>query len=234
MNDATVFSIFSRCFIMTDRDEWEALSTGGFWEEFLSGVRGLLQNDRPIGLASASIKQIRRGEPFSEFLAEPEVRALFAPPSFEGKRNFAARHFTGGLPCSAPPVESLHTTWSKSGDGAFAGRTGLYMGDAAVYMNDLANSMGIDIPPRFASTPDHLAVELEFISLMLDAGMTKEARSFCIERLEWLGSYRSKLIAIGVPALFYLAIVDLLIGIRERQEAIATVKNASSPHGASI
>ncbi len=221
MNDAQVFSTFACCFAPIERSAWDAVRNDASWQEFLSGTRSLLQDERPLGAPTPPIGRARRTEPFSDFLAEAEVRALYLPPTFDEKSAFAARHFTGGLPQSAVPVESLYTTWSKPGRGPFAGRTGLYMADTAVYMSDLARSMGIEIPPACAATPDHLAVELEFIAFMLDADMTNEARTFCIERLGWLGAYRAKLIALGDEARFYLALVDALIGIHARQMALA-------------
>lgn len=221
MNDALTFATFACCFAPVERDEWNAIRADASWSDFLSGARSLLQDERPLGATLPPIGRARRGEPLSDFLAETEVRALFTPPTYDEKTSFSARHFTGGLPQSAVPVESLYTTWSKPGNGPFAGRTGLYMGDAALYMRDLTRSMGILIPDEFASTPDHLAVELDLIATMLDAGMAHEAQTFCIERLAWLGSYRAKLMALGDTALFYLALVDVLIGIRARQEALS-------------
>lgn len=220
MNDASVFATFARCFAPMERGEWDALRSDAMWSEFLSGVRSLLQDERTVGAALPPIGRARRGEPLSDFLTETEVRALFLPPSHEEKEAFAARHFTGGLPQSALPVESLYTPWSKPGDGPFAGRTGLYMGDSALYMRDLARSMGIEIPDEFASTPDHLAVELELLALMLDEGANEEAHTFCVERLAWLGSYRTKLMTLGADATFYLALVDALIGIHARQASM--------------
>lgn len=221
MNDAMTFATFACCFAPVERDEWNAIRADASWSDFLSGARSLLQDERPLGITPPPIGRARRGEPLSDFLAETEVRALFTPPAYDEKASFSARHFTGGLPQSAVPVESLYTTWSKPGDGPFAGRTGLYMGNAALYMRDLTRSMGILIPDEFASTPDHLAVELDLMATMLDAGMAHEAQTFCAERLAWLGSYRAKLMALGDTALFYLALVDALIGIRARQEALS-------------
>lgn len=224
MNDALVFSTFARCFMATDRDEWLALSANTPWSDFLAGVRSLLQDERALGASVAPIRRARRNEPLSDYLAASEVRSIFAPPSFREKRDFASRRFTGGLPSSALPVESLYSTWAKPGAGAFAGREGLYLGDAALYMRDLANAMGIALPAEFSSTPDHLAVELEFIAMMLDAGMHEEARVFCTERLKWLDAYRGRLMEAGEDALFYLALVDALIGIRERQETLSPAR----------
>ncbi|MFD0702553.1 molecular chaperone TorD family protein [Slackia equolifaciens] len=228
MNDAMTFATFACCFAPVERDEWNAIRADASWSDFLSGARSLLQDERPLGATLPPIGRARRGEPLSDFLAETEVRALFTPPTHDEKTSFSARHFTGGLPQSTVPVESLYTAWSKPGDGPFAGRTGLYLGDSALYMRDLMRSMGIAIPDEFASTPDHLAIELDLIATMLEAGMAAEAQTFCIERLAWLGSYRTKLMALGDEGLFYLALVDALIGIRARQEALASASAASA------
>ncbi len=109
MDDAAVFSILSKCFAPVDKAEWENLSAREVWAEFLDGARFILQNGGSLGL-DKSPADYRRGNhaPLQDFLSECEVCALFCPPTYEEKRQFAARHFTGGLPESALPIESLY------------------------------------------------------------------------------------------------------------------------------
>ena len=117
MDDAAVFSILSKCFAPVDKAEWENLSAREVWAEFLDGARFILQNGGSLGL-DKSPADYRRGNhaPLQDFLSECEVCALFCPPTYEEKRQFAARHFTGGLPESALPIESLYVNNAKAGD----------------------------------------------------------------------------------------------------------------------
>lgn len=223
-NDAFVLSAVAKCFSSVPDEEWASLTSDSTWDEFLSASRNALEGGRAFGDSEAPIARIRRQTPFSDFLAEKEVDALFCPPSAEEKRAFAARHFTGGLPASALPVESLYVAWSDTG--MFAGEHGLYNSDAARYMRDLAQSLGAEIPREFADCPDHLSIELEIAVLLMDLDMVEDARRFVVERFAWLGAYRSRLIEIGPEATFYLALVDLLIGIRACQMSFEAEKSA--------
>ena len=209
--DARAFTAIASCFASVTQQEWQDVISKSSWEEFLDTVRSLLEGKRQLGLSAAPIGAVGRQTPFSEFLSDAEVDALFHPPSFEGKRAFAARHFTGGLPASAVPVESLHRPWAE--EGADAGEFGLYRSDVASYMRDLIGQLGLKFPEMLQAHPDHLSVELGVVAHLLDAGLVDEARLFARERFDWLGSYRATLLGFGEETTFYIALVDVLIGI---------------------
>ncbi len=214
-DDAMVFSVIANYFAPTDESVWNEITAGGVWSEFLGGVRRLLQEGHVLGQESAPIVRARRCRPLQEFLADEEMCALYTPPSFEEKRSFAARHLVGGLPQSAVPVESLYVSWaSDARQGAFPHQKGLYMADTALYMRDLLARMGLETPSAFANCPDHLSVELELLSYLLEEGLTAEAQEFVLERFGWLTDYRLKLVALGSEAFFALALVDIVLGAR--------------------
>lgn len=214
-DDAQVFSAIAQCFAPTTDEAWTALTQNAEWDGILSGARNLVSGARPLGCGDAPIARAHRAVPLSEFLTEQEIQALFVPPPAEEKHRFAAQHFTGGLPQSALPVESLYRTWAS--EGMFAGERGMYNSEVARYMRDLTASLGLEVPASFSACPDHLAIELEVAAVLIDAGRADEARQFFVERFDWLTSYRLKLIELGEEAVFYVALVDLLIGIRAGQ-----------------
>ena len=86
-------------------------------------------------------------------------------------------------------------------------------------MRDLIADLGLALPESLAAYPDHLSLELDMVSLLLEAGRADDARQLFLERSAWLTAYRLKLVALGDEALFYLAIVDALLGIRAQLEA---------------
>ena len=223
MDDARLFATMAQCFGPAAQDEWDDATRTDAWQAFLSRLRTLLQSadawgDRPAPAACA-----RRNAPLQEFLASKEVDALFAPPTFAEKSSFAARHFTGGLPESAVPVESLYVKWTHDpARGPFAQQTGLYQAETALYMRDLVASLGLELPESMAAYPDHLSIELDLVSLLLDAGRADDARQLFLERSAWLTAYRMKLVKLGDEALFHLALVDALLGIRAQLEAAQT------------
>ncbi len=260
-DDAYLFATMAACF-SPSRERWEEMTSERVWPDFVENVRDLLRGSRLPGQESSPASRAGRALSLQEYLADDEVSALFAPPSFEEADDFAARRFAGGVPGAVVPVESLYVTWTSNPErgafagrtglylsdaalymrdlieslglsvavvpveslyvtwtsnperGAFAGRTGLYLSDAALYMRDLIESLGLSVPVSFSATPDHLTLELEMMSFLLDAGMVQEAHEFLIERFAWLTTYRLKLVEAGREAVFFLAIVDALLGVR--------------------
>lgn len=232
VNDALVFATLSACFGPVDEGTWAETTAPAAWSEFLTAARRLLQEVRPLSADSSPIEHAHVATPFSEYLTEAEVKALYAPLSFEEKRQFAARHFTGGLPASAVPVESLYVAWTERECALpFAERSGLYRSDAALYMSDLLASLGLEAPSALSAYPDHLCVECAVTAHLIDAGMVDEACQFWQERSAWLTDYRARLRRIGDEAGFYLALVDLMLGVRAAQQSCAD-SLATSGHSA--
>lgn len=215
MDDARLFAIMAQCFGPTSESDWEKATHADTWQAFLSRLRSLLQHPQTWGEVDAPAARARRNAPLQEFLSSREVDALFIPPTFAEKHAFASRHFTGGLPQSAVPVESLYVEWTAdAARGPFAKQKGLYSADTALYMRDLVTSCGLVLPDQLAAYPDHLSLELDMVSFLLDAGKPDEARQLFLERSTWLTAYRMKLVTLGEEALFYLALVDALLGVR--------------------
>lgn len=220
MDDARLFAMLAQCFGPVTQDEWDRTVGDDEWQALIARLRVLLQQPDAFGSLGAPLSRARRAVPLQEFLSEREVDALFAPPSFEQKQKFAARHFTGGLPDSALPIESLYVEWAADAKrGPFAGQKGLYSADTALYMRDLVADLGLELPESLAAYPDHLSLELDMVSILLEAGRIDDARQLFLERSEWLTAYRLKLVALGEEALFYLAMIDALLGIRAQLEA---------------
>ncbi|WP_225749735.1 MULTISPECIES: molecular chaperone TorD family protein [unclassified Paraeggerthella] len=215
MKDEAMLSVLSMCFAPVEEAEWKQASTGAAWSDFLDAARCAMQDDRAFGETPSPIANARRRCPLQEFLSVGEVNALFRPPTYQEKRAFAARHFVGGLPESALPVESLYRPWtSAAGSSPFLRNTGgLYWGDSALYMRDLIERLGFQVPPEFSACPDHLALELDLAATLLRFDMRDEARLFLVERLGWLTAYRLRLLSLEDDASFYIGLIDVLMGI---------------------
>lgn len=225
MDDAAVLSVLSKCFAPADEAEWKHLTESSAWSEFLDGARQLMQGTKRLGRDARPIERAHRRCPLQDFLSAGEVDALFCPPTYEEKRRFAARHFTGGLPESALPVESLYTAWSgaKGTDNLFGKAEGMYLGQSARYMEALAKSLGCEIPAEFAGCPDHLALELDMAAVLVRSGMADEACTFLGERFGWLTAYRIRLLSLSDDARFYIGLVDVLLGICAEQAPEARI-----------
>lgn len=91
---------------------------------------------------------------------------------------------------AAPPYHSC-----------YEGEQGLLMGRPAEMMARRLEAAGIDLAELTSEPPDHLAVELEYLFLLLEAAFSQddprllaEARSFAgQEMLPWLESFRQRL-----------------------------------------
>lgn len=214
IDDARLFAMLAQCFGPVSREEWDRTTGADEWQALISRLRTLLQQPDAWGAAAPAVRA-HRAIPLQEFLSEREVDALFAPPAFDEKQSFAARHFTGGLPESAQPIESLYVEWtSDPARSPFEHKKGLYSADTALYMRDLIADLGLELPESLAAYPDHLSLELDTVSLLLEAGRADDARQLFLERSAWLTAYRLKLVTLSDEALFYLAAVDALLGIR--------------------
>lgn len=235
MDDAAVFSVLSKCFGPVDRDEWKQLTRSAAWADFTDGVRRLLQDDSAFGKQASPFERSRARVPLQEFLSVNEVDELFCPPLFEEKQAFEARHFTGGLPQSASPVESLYTDWEVPGktNPVIGKQKGLYLGASARYMRALIERLGLEVPPAYADCPDHLALELDLVAVLLRSGMDAEARQFLAERFDWLTDYRLKLLSLDDDARFYISLVDVILGICAEQRAEAELAEAGTRRVAS-
>ncbi len=221
MDDAAVFSVLSKCFGSVEKDEWKQMTRSAAWAEFMDGVRRLLQDDTRFGKQATPIERMHVRAPMQEFLSANEVDELFCPPLFDEKLGFAARHFTGGLPQSAIPVESLYTDWNTPDNvnPLIGKQKGLYLGASARYMRALIEQLGLEVPAEYADCPDHLALELDLVAVLLRSGMDAEARQFVAERFDWLTDYRLKLLKLDDDARFYISLVDVILGICAEQRA---------------
>ena len=115
--------------------------------------------------------------------------AALALPAWPVRSSFQNELLVPGMPLAAMPVESLYKPWSSQEGNAFGATRGLYMGDAAQHMSALYRQLSIDVPASFASMPDHLTLELELLSFVLEAGNEDAARQLVRDHFDWLGSY---------------------------------------------
>lgn len=175
-------TMLSWCFAPVSREEWEVATSANAWSELLEFLAG---ETKPSARRNAALER------------------LAIPPSYEEKTRFASRHFTGGLPDSALPVESLY---SRPEAGSF---DQAYFRESALYMRDLAKSLGLEVPAAFAACPDHLSLELD-MAAFLHAANPEDARDFVAHRFAWLPSYAARLKSINADASFYVAVIEML------------------------
>lgn len=108
-------------------------------------------------------------------------------------------------------VESTYKPWtSDEGCGlAFARSKGLLMGDCALHMRDLFRQLSLETPEEFSGTPDHLVLELEFLSLLYGSATHAQVQGFIEEHLDWISDLKDR-VAQSDPHPFYRHALDII------------------------
>ena len=85
-------------------------------------------------------------------------------------------------------VESVYKPWSQdlSCGLSFAKETGLLMGDSAVHLSRVYQECGLEVAEPLKGMPDHLIVELEFLSCLYRWAEDKEIEMFFKHHLDWI------------------------------------------------
>jgi hypothetical protein len=88
----------------------------------------------------------------------------------------------------AEPIESLYKVWTtdESCEMSFANEKGYLRGDWACHMEELLTNPGFEIPPQFAHCPDHLILEFEFFSILVEQAPVEAQLKFAEQHLNWL------------------------------------------------
>ncbi len=120
--------------------------------------------------------------------------------------------FEGGRKPHAPPAESPYLAWYDRDDG------GLLNGPSAAEMRDRYRAIGVSIPDAYP--PDHIALLLEYGSLLLESDERDAYRSFVRTHFEWLPAFRRAvdIAAADAPIYRWLALLvdELFVVVRGR------------------
>jgi TorA maturation chaperone TorD len=123
------------------------------------------------------------------------------------------RLFGGKTGDSAPLVESCYKPWTQDGEChlTFAREKGLLMGDPALHMADIFRHSGLEVAEPFHAFPDHLVLELEFLSVLYGNATDREVKQFIQDHLDWVPQMKRDLNQLG-PHPFYRSAAELLDG----------------------
>jgi len=125
------------------------------------------------------------------------------PPTIEG-REFTEDYvalFEAARTPYAPPAESPYREWYGSRDG------GLMGGPSASDMRDRYRAIDAEIPEAYPA--DHVALQLEYGSFLLEAGEHEEYRAFVADHLDWLPAFERATEAAAAEAPFHRWVVAL-------------------------
>jgi TorA maturation chaperone TorD len=126
---------------------------------------------------------------------EKSIDLLFQ--AFSQNWNIARGCFFGPNP-AVSLEESVYKSWTDEQGHPLRGVKGLVWGDSAIHMLDTLKRYGVDFDRTRSSSPDHLAVILEFLGFLLETDRSEEARLFAMDHLDWLEQLLENTKALGL------------------------------------
>lgn len=108
-------------------------------------------------------------------------------------------------------VESYYKPWTRDPSCLlpFARERGFLMGDSAIHLLDLFRYYGLEIDKTFQGMPDHLVIELEFLSYLYKKKDEEAVKCFILDHLDWIPLLRDELKKTH-PHPFYLSSLEIL------------------------
>lgn len=132
------------------------------------------------------------------------------------------RLFAGPNGDSVSLVESFYKSWTLDPECSlsFAREKGLLRGDSALHVSALYQSCGMEVTEEFKACPDHLSVELEFLSLLYEQATDREIKAFISDHLDWVPLLRQELMRLTPHPAYDLAIAILDLFLRIEKERL--------------
>ena len=108
-------------------------------------------------------------------------------------------------------VESLYKPWTQDSDCTqpFANETGHLMGDPAIHLLAVYERCGLEVSEEYRGRPDHLAMELEFLSYLYRWGKDEAIARFLKDHLDWIPMLKKRCQEVH-PTLFYNSLLEVL------------------------
>ena len=121
------------------------------------------------------------------------------------------RLFSGLSEGSTSLVESFYKRWTEDPHCAlpFASEGGFLMGDSALHLSEIYRQCGLEVSEEFKGCPDHIGMELEFLSYLYQWATDVEIKMFIEDHLNWVPLLKEKLNQRD-PHPFYVSALEVL------------------------
>ncbi len=118
-------------------------------------------------------------------------------------------------------VESFYKPWTQDPHCPlpFAKETGYLMGDSAIHLSTLFQHCGMEVAEPFKGMPDHVVIELEFLSYLYQEAGDREIKRFIEDHLDWI-SFLKDCFKQAYAHPFYISLIevlDLFIDLEKRR-----------------
>jgi TorA maturation chaperone TorD len=121
------------------------------------------------------------------------------------------RLFSGLCEESICLVESFYKPWTQDLHCSlpFASERGLLMGDSAVHLLEIYHQCGLEVSEEFKGCPDHIVMELEFLSYLYERATDHEVKTFIEDHLDWVPLLREEFGRFQ-PHPFYISTLEVV------------------------
>jgi TorA maturation chaperone TorD len=108
-------------------------------------------------------------------------------------------------------VESFYKPWTQDPHCflPFAKERGFFMGDSAVHLSAIFRQCGIEVSGSFKGMPDHIVIELEFLSYLYEEAGDREIKRFREDHLDWIHFLREGFESAHAHP-FYVSLIEVL------------------------
>lgn len=184
---AGVYALLAEALAPPPQGETPTRLSSGIWSKELEYFLSAL--DSPVAIPPVLLHPLATAEE----LAREYLRYFFLP---DGLRIWL--------------VESVYKPWTldESAEVPFKAETGWLGGDAAAHMQDLINRLGVELPLEVRGMPDHIAVEMEVMSLLAEGADPDAQAIFLAQHLDWLPLLLARCDEAGSAGL-YRALLEL-------------------------
>ncbi len=119
-------------------------------------------------------------------------------------------------------VESVYKPWTQDPHCPlpFATEKGLLMGDFALHLMALYKQCGLEVEGGYWGMPDHLAMELQFLSFLYQRATDKAIERFIEDHLDWITVLRQKFNEFQSHSFYRSTLEVLLLFLRKEKERL--------------
>jgi TorA maturation chaperone TorD len=151
------------------------------------------------------------------FLIEGDSEIIFRDLEEEYSRLFSD---VGGENISL--VESFYKPWTQDPHCPlpFATEKGLLMGDSALHLLAIYKQCGLEVAEEHEGMPDHLVVELAFLSFLCRWATDKEIRRFIEDHLDWIPLLMEKVKEFDHHPFYVSALEVLILFLQKEKERL--------------
>jgi putative dimethyl sulfoxide reductase chaperone len=108
-------------------------------------------------------------------------------------------------------VESYYKPWTQDPHCClpFAKEKGFLMGDSAIHLSTLFQHCGLEVAGPFKGMPDHILIELEFLSYLYQEAGDVEIKRFIKDHLDWIPFLKESFEKARAHP-FYISLIEIL------------------------